>query len=680
MDERRFYMQDNTILSILAQRLRGKVNNLLLVYGLMIVGTTLLFLLVLGLCIAAVWGMLASGVIYGRLIVFMIGAVIAAGICLNMILGPLFQIFKPEKNDSIEIKREDYPELFALIDEVVDKVDCLHPKHVYLSNDCNAYVNYHSLLGYLSHGPQNLTIGIPLLYALNKTEFKSVLCHEFGHFTQKSTVINYVANLSEYICGVIAQLQESIEKTDDDSIAANASGFANIVTKIMLKQYHKVAPLNGELSRAQEYDADRFSYEIVGTEGSISALCKIDAISNRWDQNYLRWLWMMIKQKRCPADVKGLFDKFFAGLDAVEDKPLKPEFHYKPVLGEYDSRMSSLEDTDTHPTTAQRFNAIASYPFIETLWDDESAFDYFPEEVVNERFQSVVITLKSRMYPETTQFLTRDIRDEELLVSLEGRTSIIFNYFYADSVFCEVGLGEEYTNPKQIAFPFTRENATILRQYMAAKQDLITLEGIVEENNQQRRYKYNGKEYTGTNVPIEEHRAYYKPLYEEAKQIALQCNLWILEHSQNDVQSHDCLPVLLSVKHVDLSLRSGIDNMQSVIHIWKAVIKSTKATEFVNSMEKWFREIVSDYFIKDGQGKSRFDQMCTILGVKEEYISSAEAFMAKEKRDTIEEFCNVYNTVGTVFADYFNYIWGLVRLQIIQPEFTSSAAPSVGRR
>lgn len=660
---------NNTILSILAQRLRRKVNNLLLVYGLMIIGTTLLFLLVLGLCIAAVWGMLASGVIYGRLIVFLIGAVIVAGICLTMVLRPLFRIFRSRKTDAIEIKRDDYPELFAIIDEVVDKVDCLQPKHVYLSNECNAYVNYHGLLGYLSHGPQNLTIGLPLLYAMNKTEFKSVLCHEFGHFTQKSTVINYVANLSEYICGAIAQLQESIEQTDDDSIAAKARGFANIVTKIMLKQYHKVAPLNGELSRAQEYDADRFSYEIVGTEGSISALCKIDSISNRWDQNYLRWLWMMIEQKRCPADVKGLFDKFFAGLDAVEDKPLKPESHYKPFLGEYDSRISSMEDTDTHPTISQRFNAIASYPFIETLWDDEPAFGYFPEEVVNERYQSVVVTLKSRMYPETTQFLARDIRDEELLVSLEGRTSIIFNCFYADSVFCEVGLGEADTNPKQISFPFTIENATFLRQYMAAKQDLITLESIVEENNPQRRYKYNGNEYSGTNVPIDEQRSYYLPLYEKAKSIALECNLWLLEHTKDDVQMRNCLYILLSVKQVDLSLKAEIENMQSVVHIWKAIIKSTKATEFVNSMENGFREIVGEYFVKDEQGESRFGQMCATLGVKEEYLGSADAFMAKEQRDTIEEFCKVYSTVGSVFADYFAYFWGVIRQRIIQPEF-----------
>ena len=162
-------MKKDNNLSSLARRLRRKVNNLLLVYGLMIIGTTLLFVLVLGLCIAAVWGMVTSGVIYGRLIVLLIGAVIVAGICMNMILGPLFRIFRPRKTDAIEIKREDYTELFTLIDEVVDKVNCLHPKHVYLSNDCNAYVNHHSLFGYLSHGPQNLTIGIPLLYALNKT-------------------------------------------------------------------------------------------------------------------------------------------------------------------------------------------------------------------------------------------------------------------------------------------------------------------------------------------------------------------------------------------------------------------------------------------------------------------------------------------------------------------------------
>lgn len=510
-------------LSILAQQLKKKVNGLLAVYGFLIVGTIILFIIVLALCGLGVWGMFESGRIYGRAIVLIFGVIVVAGICLKVVLRPLFNIFKPQKSNGKEIKRDDYPELFALIDEVVEKVDCLQPNHVYLSDECNAYVNYPSIFGYLSHGAQNLTIGIPLLYGLNKTEFKSILSHEFGHFTQKSTSINSVANLSEYICGAIAQSQEAIEQADDDSYAAKARAFARVATKIMLKQYHKVAPLNGILSRAQEYDADKHSYEVVGTDGSISALCKIESVSERWDGYYLRWLWQVIGEKRCPADVKGLFEKFSAGFDAIGIKPLAPNSHYKPFPGEYDSRISSLENTDTHPSMDQRCSAIASYPVIETKWDNYPAYDYFPKDVVEDMFTRVVNTLERKRYPSTTEFLKNDIQDEELLSLLEGGTFPLLDYFYNDSVFYEEEvLNAVGTNPKNIPFPFTRRNANLLKQYIVAKQDLQTLEWIIDENQPQRKFLYNGKEYNGTNVPIDEQRAYFAPLYADSKKIAIQ--------------------------------------------------------------------------------------------------------------------------------------------------------------
>lgn len=657
-------------LSILAKHLKKRVNGLLVVYGLLIIGTIILFLIVLGLCGLAVWGMLESGRIYGRAIVFIIGAIVVAGICMKVVLQPLFKIFEPKKNTGKEIKREEYPELFALIDEVVEKVDCLQPKHVYLSDECNAYVGYPSILGYLSHGAQNLTIGIPLLYGLNKTEFKSILSHEFGHFTQKSTSINSVANLSEYICGAIAQSQEAIEQSDDDSYEAKARVFARMATKIMLKQYHKVAPLNGILSRAQEYDADKHSYEVVGTDGSISALCKIQSVAGRWDGNYLRWLWQVIGEKRCPADVRGLFEKFSAGFDDIGIKPLVPASHYKPIPGEYDSRISSLENTDTHPSTEKRCNAIASYPVIETVWNNEAAYDYFPKAVIDEMYGSVVTNLEKKRFPSTTEFLKKDVQDDELLSLMKGGSYSLLDYFYCDSVFYEEGvLNEVGTNPENIPFPFTRRNGNILRQYYTAKDDLQTLEWIIDENKPQRQFLYNGKEYCGTNVPIEEHRAYYAPLYEEAKNIAVQSSRWFLWQLKGNDPYLNCLRDMSWVKQVDIKLKSGIENMKSVYHIWKAMIKSTKAMEFVNSMETGFREIVGSYFTKDENGESRFDRMWAALGMPEKDKEPAVSFMDKEKRDSIEEFYNVYNLVGVTFENYFKYTWGILKRDIIMPEF-----------
>ena len=150
-------------------------------------------------------------------IVLGVCVIAVAGYCLAIVLKPLIKIFERPEARGKEVSRKDHPELFSLIDEVVMKADCLQPKHVRISNECNAYVYYPSLLGYIFTGRQNLTIGLPLLYGLNKTELKAVLAHEFGHFTQKSVSMNRVANLSEFICASIARAQDEIDQEDDES-------------------------------------------------------------------------------------------------------------------------------------------------------------------------------------------------------------------------------------------------------------------------------------------------------------------------------------------------------------------------------------------------------------------------------------------------------------------------------
>ena len=106
-------LTEKTDLTILANNLKKKVNGLLSVYGLLIIGTIILFLVVLGLCVWAGWAMFQSGHIYGRAIVLLVGVIVVAGICVKVVLQPLFQIFESKKPKGQEIKRKDYPELFA---------------------------------------------------------------------------------------------------------------------------------------------------------------------------------------------------------------------------------------------------------------------------------------------------------------------------------------------------------------------------------------------------------------------------------------------------------------------------------------------------------------------------------------------------------------------------------------
>lgn len=661
-------------LETLAQQLKKKVKGLLAVYGLLILGTILLFLVILGLCVWGAWVMFDSGYISARAIIVLVGIIVIAGICVVVVLKPIFQIFEPEKPKGKEVYRKDAPELFALIDEVAEKVDCMKPKHVYISDECNAYVNYPSMLGYIFPGAQNLTIGIPLLYGMNKTEFKSILSHEFGHFTQKSVKVNRVANLSEFVCAAINQSREQIEKADTGSYEFQAVLFARLATNIMLKQYHKVASLNGALSRAQEYDADRHSYNVVGTEGCMSALCKIQELSSRWDDNFIPWLWDEISDRRAPESVWSLFNKFSGKLDSFMFSNMKADEHFKPSLGEFDSRISDIENTDTHPSTNQRCLAIASYPLKATNWDDSPAYDLFQESAIQEMFNHVVLTLKDRRFPQTTEFLKKDIKDEELLSRIDGASSSpLMDYFFNDEIFFQKELLEAVeTSPTDVDFPFTRESANKIREYITAKNDYNTLCRIVDENASQRRFLYNGKEYNGTNVPIAEHREYYSKKYDLAWTIALKCHSWLKGKIAGDEDEEHCYKDMLWIKQVEIRLGEWIDNMRTVYQIGANHDHSTKATEFVDSMESSFRNLLSRFFEPGKDGSVCFNWLADNTGLSDEMKKLITDFMSKAHRDSEEEFCDVFQYVGSVFEKHHQLNWNMLKAQVIMPEFLTN--------
>ena len=63
----------------------------------------------------------------------------------------------------------------------------MRPHRVFLTPDVNAAVFYReSLLSLLLPTSKNLVIGLGLVNQLNLSEFKAVLAHEFGHFSQNS--------------------------------------------------------------------------------------------------------------------------------------------------------------------------------------------------------------------------------------------------------------------------------------------------------------------------------------------------------------------------------------------------------------------------------------------------------------------------------------------------------------
>ena len=211
----------------------------------------------------------------------------------------LFKRNKTDRSHLIELSESDQPELFSFIRTLTQETQSQFPKKIYLSSEVNASVFYDS--GFWSMFlpiRKNLQIGLGLVNSVNLSEFKAILAHEFGHFSQKSMKLgSYVYNVNHVIYNMLYD-NEGYGRTLESwaSISGYFAFFANITIKIVAgiqwvlqKVYAVVNKSYMALSRQMEFHADAVSAYVSGSDHLVSSLRRLelsDASYNRLLEYY----------------------------------------------------------------------------------------------------------------------------------------------------------------------------------------------------------------------------------------------------------------------------------------------------------------------------------------------------------------------------------------------------------
>lgn len=195
---------------------------------------------------------------------------------LFFLLKFFFKSHKVDHSHLLEITRTEEPELFKLIDEIVAEVQTNTPKKVYLSAEVNAHVFYDSSFWSLFFPiKKNLQIGLGLVNTVNQGEFKALLAHEFGHFSQRTMKIgSYAYQVNQIIDHLLYD-----NKSYDELIQAWASlgKYSSFIIHIVVKMIkgiqwilEKLYPIVNKhccgLSREMEYHADAIAASVGGSE------------------------------------------------------------------------------------------------------------------------------------------------------------------------------------------------------------------------------------------------------------------------------------------------------------------------------------------------------------------------------------------------------------------------------
>ncbi len=281
------------------------------------IGAIILFILVYLLLVACALA-LAAGSAYLGIAVLKAGlswmgilfgiALIIAGILLVFFLVKfLFKRTRVDYSGMIEVKKEDQPALNDFIEKITTEIGSPRPKKIFFGSSVNAFVfNNSTFWSMFFPVRKNLHIGLGLVNSVNLSEFKAIMAHEFGHFSQRSMKFgSYVYNVNKVIYNLLFQNEgyNNILNTwgrmhSIFRLMAAINFYLIQGIQLILKMMYKVVNKTYMgLSRQMEYHADAISAYAAGSNQAISALSRIE-IGDLCYQNTLNYLGAKLGEKK----------------------------------------------------------------------------------------------------------------------------------------------------------------------------------------------------------------------------------------------------------------------------------------------------------------------------------------------------------------------------------------------
>jgi Zn-dependent protease with chaperone function len=369
----------------------------------------LLLFLAIGLTILSVIG--GFYIIAAKPMAITIGLGIGLASLGFFILSFLFKfIFKKHKIDRshlTEITEETEPKLFKFINDIVEEVDTDFPKKIYLSTEVNAGVFYDSSFWSMFFPiKKNLQIGLGLINTITEQEFKAIMAHEFGHFSQKSMKVgSYVYNVNQVIFNMLYD-NESFDKMIQKW--ANISGYFSIFVLIsvriikgiqwILKKMYNYININYlALSREMEFHAYEVAANVTGFLPLKESLLRMDLADHSYSSVinfYENKLSENIKSENIYKEQSFVLSFLAAenGLPFKNNLPLVSSIE----LSKFNKSKLIIKDQwASHPTTEERISNLERLNIIKENSDQKSANSLFitietlQEDLTNKLFSFV---------------------------------------------------------------------------------------------------------------------------------------------------------------------------------------------------------------------------------------------------------------------------------------------------
>ncbi|POY34728.1 hypothetical protein C3K47_18505 [Solitalea longa] len=418
-----------------------------------------------------------------------------------------------DRSHLIEITALQEPDLFEFIQEIVKETNTSFPKRIYLSNDVNAAVFYDSTFWSMFLPiKKDLQIGLGLVNSVSQEEFKAVLAHEFGHFSQRTMKIgSYVYNVNRVIYNMLYNNDSYMELAQKwANTSSYFSIFVNGAVKIVvgiqwiLQKVYTVVNLSYmSLSREMEFHADEVAARITGSRPLITSLLRLDLAHHSY-QTVLGYYDAKINEA---VQTKNLYDQQFDVMNflAVANKlPFKQNLPQVDIqhLSRYNKSKLVIKDQwASHPSTIDRVAALKKLKIDTNRNNDNTAWVLFsdPDNLQHQLTEHVFSTVE---YSKEGTF----INSNEFMAEFSSRYNEssfndLFNGYYDNrNPLTGKALNDLKIEEKDLKFYFDQlfniEVIDLIYTCSSLEADIAFIKQIYERTVEVKSFDYDGNRYT----------------------------------------------------------------------------------------------------------------------------------------------------------------------------------------
>jgi Zn-dependent protease with chaperone function len=317
-------------------------------YILSLTASLILFYVAIPFVIAGILGatgaMLYGIFMLGRIPVKLVALIAAVGIA--MVWAVLKSLFAKPGTGGFGVQKADTdcPRFHDAIREVADKVETRPVDEVYLGPASEICVRQEGRGPFGMFGVKRrvLTVGMANLRYLTVVELKSILAHEYAHFSHRDTFY------SRFIHQVTLSVDQALTGM---ASAAGKLNYINPFFWFFVLYYRAYSLLAAGFSRSQEYLADRVAASLYGKDIFLSALTKVATNGTLFEATAYDNI------RKLMAEGKA-FTNLYDAFASYRDEQLTDEQRQK-MYEEFINQKGSM--FASHPTVRERMAAVASF-------------------------------------------------------------------------------------------------------------------------------------------------------------------------------------------------------------------------------------------------------------------------------------------------------------------------------